>query len=96
MPTARKPRSPPARRPRRAQPKLELPVRKTEPKIQLNTRISEVNYQQLKLAAVLRRVPVQSLVEHAIEEFLSNHPELMRTAGIASRSHPNAMARKPR
>jgi hypothetical protein len=96
MPTAQKPRSPPARRPRRAQPKLELPVRKTEPKIQLNTRVSDANYQQLKLAAVLQRVPVQTLVEHAIGEFLSKHPELMRTAATASRSHPNATTRKPR
>src|ERR1700760_4021182 len=74
---------------------LELPVRKTESKIQLNTRVSDANYQQLKLAAVLQRVPVQTLVEHAIEEFLSNHPELMRTAATASRSHPNAPTRKP-
>jgi hypothetical protein len=96
MATARKPRSPPPRRPRRVSPQRELPVRKTEPKIQLNTRVSEANYQQLKLAAVLQRVPVQTLVEHAIEEFLSNHPELMRTAATASRSHPNATTRKPR
>jgi hypothetical protein len=96
MPVAQKTRSPPARRPRRVPPQLELPVRKTEPKIQLNTRVSEANYQQLKLAAVLRRVPVQTLVEHAIEEFFSNHPELMRTAATASRSQLNATTRKPR
>jgi hypothetical protein len=96
MPAAQKPRSPPARRSRRVLPQLELPAPKIEPKIQLNTRVSDANYQQLKLAAFLRRVPLQTLVEHAIEEFLANHPELMRTAATASRSHPNATTRKPR
>ena len=96
MPGVQKLRSPPARRSSRVPPLLELPVRKTEAKIQLNTRVSDANYQQLKLAAVLQRVPVQTLVEHAIEEFLSNHPELMRTAVTPSRSHPNVTTRKPR
>jgi hypothetical protein len=36
-------------------------------------------YRQLKLAAVLRGVTVQTLVEHAIQEFLTNHPELLHS-----------------
>jgi hypothetical protein len=40
-------------------------------------RIAEAKYRQLKLAAVLRGVTVQTLVEQAIEEFLANHRELL-------------------
>jgi hypothetical protein len=96
MPAVKKTLSAPARRSRRVLPQLELPVRTTEPKIQLNTRVSEANYQQLKLAAVFQRVPIQTLIEHAIQEFFSNHPELIPTIAAASRSHSSATTRKPR
>ena len=54
-----------------------LPVRNAEPKTQLGARISEAKYRELKIAAVLRGVTVQNLVEQAIQEFLANHPELL-------------------
>ena len=55
----------------------------SELKIQLDARISEAKYRQLKLAAVLRGVTVQVLVERAIEECLTNHPELLQSGLIA-------------
>ena len=55
-------------------------------------RISQAKYRQLKLAAVLRRVTVQTLVDHAIEEFLTNHPELLTPPETAAKSP----ARRPR
>jgi hypothetical protein len=69
-----------------------LPARMAEAKIQLGARISEAKYRQLKLAAVLRRVTVQTLVDHAIEEFLTNHPELLTPPETAAKSP----ARRPR
>jgi hypothetical protein len=54
-----------------------LPARNAEPKTQLGARIPEAKYRQLKIAAVFRRVTVQTLVEQAIAEFLANHPELL-------------------
>jgi hypothetical protein len=53
-------------------------------KTQLGARISEAKYRQLKLAAVLRGVAVQVLVEQAIQEFLTNHPELLPSSLTAS------------
>jgi hypothetical protein len=64
----------------------ELSARSAEAKIQLGARISEAKYRQLKLAAVLRGVTVQFLVEQAIAEFLTTHPELLQSSLIAS--HP--------
>jgi hypothetical protein len=64
-----------------------LPARKAEVRIQLGARITEAKYRQLKLAAVLRGVTVQTLVEHAIQEFLTNHPELFQSA-LATSEHP--------
>jgi len=58
-----------------------LPSRRAEARIQLGARIAEAKYRQLKLAAVLRGVTVQTLVEHAIQEFLTNHPELLHSSG---------------
>lgn len=52
--------------------------RKGEAKTQLGARVDEAKYRQLKLAAVLRGVTVQTLVEQAIDEFLTNHPELLK------------------
>jgi hypothetical protein len=65
-----------------------LPVRSAEAKTQLGARISETKYRQLKLAAVLRGVTVQVLVEQAIQEFLANHPELLQSSLVASPSKP--------
>jgi hypothetical protein len=52
-------------------PHAALRARKTEAKIQLGTRIAEAKYRELKLAAVLCGVTVQTLVEYAIQEFLT-------------------------
>jgi hypothetical protein len=57
-----------------------LPSRRAEARIELGARIAEAKYRQLKLAAVLRGVTVQTLVEHAIQEFLTNHPELLHSS----------------
>ena len=66
-----------------AAPVAELPVRKAEARIQLGARIPEAKYRQLKLAAVLRGVTVQILIEQAIQEFLTNHPELFQSGPSA-------------
>ena len=71
---------------RPVKPDIVLPARSVEPKTQLGARISEAKYRQLKLAAVLRGVTVQVLVEQAIQEFLANHPELLRSSLVTS--HP--------
>jgi hypothetical protein len=67
-----------------------LPARSAEAKTQVSTRISEAKYRQLKLAAVLRGITVQALIEHAIQEFLENHPELLQSSLVASPSKPAA------
>jgi hypothetical protein len=61
-----------------------LPARSAEAKTQLGARISEAKYRQLKLAAVVCGVTVQVLVEQAIHEFLTNHPELLQSSLVAS------------
>jgi hypothetical protein len=61
-----------------------LPARKVEARIQLGARIPELKYRQLKLAAVLRGVTVQTLVEQLIREFLTNHPELFQSSPATS------------
>jgi hypothetical protein len=61
-----------------------LPSRKAEARIQLGARIPEAKYRQLKLAAVLRGVTVQILIEQAIQEFLTNHPELFQSSPATS------------
>ena len=63
-----------------AAPHAALPVRKTAAEIQLGTRIAEAKYRQLKLAAVLQGVTVQTLVEHSILGFLTNHRELLQSS----------------
>jgi hypothetical protein len=63
-----------------AAPHAALPSRRAEARIQLGARIAETKYRQLKLAGVLRGVTVQTLVEHAIQEFLTNHPELLHSS----------------
>ena len=50
---------------------------------QLGARISEAKHRQLKLAAIRRGVTVQVLVEPAIQEFLTNHPELLQSSLVA-------------
>jgi hypothetical protein len=70
-----------------------LPARKAEARIQLGARITEAKYRQLKLAAVLRGVTVQTLVEHAIQEFLTNHPELLHSS---LSEHPAKSTARPR
>ena len=77
-----------------AAPHAALPARKVEAKIQLGARIAEAKYRQLKLAAVLRGVTVQTLVEHAIQEFLTNHPELLHSSPLPQ--HPaKSTSRRP-
>jgi hypothetical protein len=71
--------------------RTELPARRAEARIQLGARIPQAKYRQLKLAAVLRGVTVQALVDHAIQEFLTNHPELLSPDAPAAKS-----TRKPR
>jgi hypothetical protein len=71
-----------------------LPARKAEVRIQLGAHIAEAKYRQLKLAAVLRGITVQTLVDHAIQEFLTNHPELLQSS--LSESPAKSMARRPR
>jgi hypothetical protein len=76
-----------------------LPARRAEPKIQLGVRISEAKYRQFKLAAVLRGVAVQTLVEHAIQEFWTNRPQSLhsppsrrRNRARDTRAKPNAIS----
>jgi hypothetical protein len=64
-------------------PAADLPARSAEAKTQLGARISEAKYRQLKLAAVLSGVTVQVLVEQPIQEFLTNHPELLQSSLVA-------------
>jgi hypothetical protein len=65
-----------------------------EAKTQLGA-LSEAEYRQLKLAAVLHAVTVQVLVEQAIQEFLANHPELLQTSVVTSQPAKSTQ-RKPR
>jgi len=71
-----------------------LPARKAVTRIQLGARISEAKYRQLKLAAVLRGVTVQTPVDHAIQEFLTNHPKLLQSS--LSERPAKSIARRPR
>jgi hypothetical protein len=71
-----------------ARAKADLPERQTEPRIQLGARIPETQYRHLKIGAALRGVTVQTLVEHAIQEFLTNHPELLPPAPISTSRKP--------
>ena len=84
MTTAQKPHPDSGAKRRPVAPDASLPARSAEPKIQLGARIAEAKYRRLKLAAVLRGATVQVLVEQAIEEFLTNHPELLQTSLVAS------------
>ena len=93
MATAQKSRSNPGLNRRQVAPDAGLPARSAEAKIQLGARISEAKYRQLKLAAVSRGVPVQTLVEHAIQEFLTNHPELLHSS---LSEHPAKSTSRPR
>lgn len=81
-----------------AAPIAELPARNAEARIQLGARIPEAKYRQLKLAAVLRGVTVQILIEQAIQEFLTNRPESLRVfgclAGAGAGECPEAGVRK--
>jgi hypothetical protein len=65
---------------------VDLPARNAEPKTQLGARISSAKYRQLKLAALLSGVTVQTLVEQAIEELLANHQELLPSLVPSRRS----------
>jgi hypothetical protein len=72
-----------------------LPARQAaEYRTQLGARISEAKYRQLKLAAVLRGMTVQTLVDHAIQEFLTNHPELLHSS--PSEHLPKSVSRRSR
>lgn len=66
----------------------QLPVPKEAlSRTQLGVRITEATHQQFKLAAVMRGATVQTLVEQAMLEFLTNHPELLQN-GLVLR-HPS-------
>jgi hypothetical protein len=95
MATAQKSRSNPGLNRRRVAPDAGLPARSAEAKIQLGARISEAKYRQLKLAAVLRGVTVQVLLEQAIQEFLANHPELLQSSLVTS-NPSKSTRRRPR
>jgi hypothetical protein len=74
----------------------ELPAPKeAQSRTQLGVRIAEATHRQLKLAAVIRGVAVQTLVEQAVMEFLSNHPELLENA-LARQRPAKAIARTTR
>jgi hypothetical protein len=88
MAVTQKSQSNPGRSRRLAAPEASLPARSAEAKTQVSTRISEAKYRQLKLAAVLRGITVQALIEHAIQEFLANHPELLQSSLVASPAKP--------
>jgi hypothetical protein len=83
MAVAPKSRANPGRNCHPVTPHAALPARRAEAKIQLGTRCDEARYRQLKLAAVLCGVTVQVLVEQAIQEFLTNHPELLQSSLVA-------------
>ena len=70
--------------------RTDLPAGRAEARVQLGARISEAKYRQLKLAAVLGGVTVQTLVEHAIEDFVTNHPELLHGSPV-----PRHLAKSP-
>ena len=94
MATALKSRANPAQN-RHAAAYVALPARQAEARVQLGARIPEAKYRQLKLAAVLRGVTVQTLVEHAIQEFLINHPDLLQS-GQAPQAPAKSPSRRPR
>jgi hypothetical protein len=95
MVTAQKSRStnPGANR-RLRPPDAGFPARMAEAKIQLGARIPEAKYRQLKLAAVLFGVTVQVLVEQAIQEFLTNHPELLHSSLVAPQPEKSTPRRR--
>jgi hypothetical protein len=55
--------------------------RNADPRTPLGTRISEAIHRQLKLASAFSGIAVQDLVEQAIQEFLTKHPELHPSLG---------------
>jgi hypothetical protein len=57
-------------------PAADWPARNAEPRTPLGTRISNAIHRQLKLASAFSGITVQDLVEQAIQEFLTKHPEL--------------------
>jgi hypothetical protein len=83
MAATQKSNSDPGSKRRVMAPDAVLPARGAEAKIQLGARVSEAKYRQLKLAAVLSGVTVQVLVEQAIQEFLTSHPELLHSSLVA-------------
>lgn len=60
--------------PTTTQPRRQEPVA-NEPRQQLGARVPTATYRQLKARAALQGVTVAALVEQAIAEFLSNHPD---------------------
>jgi hypothetical protein len=66
----------------------DWPARNAEPRTPLGTRISNTIHRQLKLASAFSGITVQDLVEQAIQEFLTKHPELHPTLGPSRSSKP--------
>lgn len=58
--------------PRKAPP--PIPKGEAEQRQQVGARVTKTAYRQLKARAALQGVTVQALVEQAIGEFLTNHP----------------------
>jgi hypothetical protein len=75
-------------------PAADWPGRNAEPRTPLNARISEAIHRQLKLASAFSGIAVQDLVEQAIREFLTKHPELHPSLGPSRSS--KSTSRKPR
>lgn len=73
-----------------------LAPKETQSKTQLGVRIAEATHRQLKLAAVIRGVTVQTVVEQAMREFLTNHPEMLRTGPPALQQPSKSTTRTSR
>jgi hypothetical protein len=56
--------------------------KEAQSRTQLGVRIAEATHRQLQLAAVMRGMTVQTLVEQAMLEFFASHPELLQN-GLA-------------
>ena len=75
----------------------DLPAPKeAQSRTQLGVRIAEATHRQLKLAAVMRGVTVQTLVAQAVLEFLTRHPELLQNGLVAVQQPSKSTSRTSR
>ena len=77
-------------------PLVLLPDPTAEAKVQLGSRIPGAQSRQLKLAYALHGIRVQTLVEHAIDEFFANHPELLIAPARGAQDPMPSRSRKQR